>query len=192
MLAVLIVPIFAFAACGESSSDESQIEDVIESSGRSADPADCTKLMTRHLMEQVAQESGPDAERECKEEAENEEGFESVDISNIAVDGSRATAAVRMTGGGLDDGQTIELELVKDDGQWKMNEILRFVRLDKRRLVEGIEEESARPTSGFSPGFAACFAKAFEESSQEQIEIMLLSGTTDAIEEVAESCSYAD
>ena len=105
---LLVFSALAVVACGSSNSDESQVEEVVETSATSTDPADCTKLQTQQFLEQTTQESGKAAVKKCEEEAKGEEGAESASVSNVEVDGSSATAEAALTGGGL-GGQTVEV-----------------------------------------------------------------------------------
>jgi len=187
----LLVFAVALSACGGgSNNDESQIEEVIEKSAASEDPSVCTKLQTQEFTEQTTQESGKAAVKNCEEEAEEEEGVESATVSNVEVDGSTATAEAALKGGGF-DGQTIEVELVKDGDQWKLNEAVKFTRFDQEKLVEAFEGELSKASNELSPKFAACFVEAFKEASQTEIEEMLLSSSARALEEVAEGCPSA-
>jgi hypothetical protein len=185
---LLVVSAIALAACGSGgNSEESQIEEAIETSATSTDPADCTKLQTQQFMEQTTRQSGKAAVKQCEEEAEKEEGAESASVSNVAVSGSSATAEVALTGGGFGD-QSLEVELVKDGGQWKLNEAVKFTKFDRAKLVEFFKEEFSKPSSELSSKLAGCFVEAFEEASQAEIEELLLATSTKALEEVAASC----
>jgi ABC-type glycerol-3-phosphate transport system substrate-binding protein len=186
---LLVFSALALVACGSSSNgDESQIEEAIETSATSTDPADCTKLETQQFMEQTAQESGKAAVTKCEEEAEAEKGAESVSVSGVEVSGSSATAEAALTGGAL-DGQTVEVELVKNGDQWQLNEVVKFTKFDRAKLVEFVEEEfTPSSANGISPKLASCFVEAFQEGSQAEIEELILSNSSEAFEELAESC----
>jgi hypothetical protein len=187
---LMLVFAFALSACGSGSSDEGQIEEAIERSAANEDPANCTKLQTQTFTEQTQQESGKAAVQSCEEEAEESEGAESATAANVAVDGSTATAEATLKGGSL-DGQTLEVELVKDGGQWKLNEVVKFTKLDQAKLVETFEREFENSKNEVSPQLAACFAEAFAKASQAEIEEMLFSGSTRALQEAAEGCPSA-
>jgi len=178
----------ALSACGGGSSDdESQIEEAIEKSAASEDPSVCTELQTQKFTEQTTQESGKAAVENCEEEAEENEGVESASVADVEVDGSTATAEAALKGGGF-DGQTIEVELVKDGDRWKLNEAVKFTEFDREKLVEAFERELSKASNELSPQFAACFVEAFKNASQAGIEEMLLSSSPRALEEVAEGC----
>jgi hypothetical protein len=188
---LMLVFAFALSACGSGgSSDEGQIEEAIERSAANEDPANCTKLQTQTFTEQTQQESGKAAVQSCEEEAEESEGAESAMAANVAVDGSTATAEATLKGGSL-DGQTLEVELVKDGDQWKLNEVVKFTKLDQAKLVETFEREFERSKNEVSPQLAACFAEAFAKASQAEIEEMLFSVSTRALQEVVEGCPSA-
>lgn len=188
---VLFVSALALSACGGgSSNDESQIEEAIEKSAASEDPSVCTKLQTQKFTEQTTQEAGQAAVRNCEEEAEEEKGAESASVADVEVDGSTATAEATLKGGSF-DGQTLEVELVKDGERWKLNEAVKFTKFDQAKLVEAFKRELAKASSELDPQLAACFVEAFEKASQSEIEELLLSGSTRALEEVAEGCPSA-
>jgi hypothetical protein len=186
---LLIVPALALAACGGGgSSDESKVEEAIEASATASDPAACTEDQTQKFLEQTNQESGKSAVKRCEEEAERNEGAESVDTSNVEVEGSTATADVALTGSTL-NGQTVEVELVKQGDQWKLNEFVGFTKFDQAKLVESFERELSKASSKANPKFAACFIEAIEEADQAEIEEALVSGNGKAFEEIAENCA---
>jgi hypothetical protein len=184
---LLIVSLFGLAACGSSDSDESQIEEAVETSATSTDPADCKKLATQHFMEQTTQSEGSEAVKTCEKEASNDEGAEDATVSNVEVDGSTASADVALTGGGF-DGQEVEVALVKEDDQWKLNEIAGFVKFDEAKVIKTLEEGFSKPSSEVSKGLESCIIESFEEAPQSDFEAALISGSTEGFEEIAGDC----
>ena len=184
---IALLSALVLAACGGGSSEESQIEEAIEKSVTSTDPADCDKLETQKFMEQTTRESGAAAVKKCEEEAENEEGAESVAVSGVEVEGSSATAEAALTGGVL-NGQAVEVALVKEGEQWKLDEAVKITKLDRAKLVEAFKQQLAKAAGELTPRLVACFVKAFEGDSQAEVEELLLSGSTRPLEEVAEAC----
>ncbi len=184
---LLIASVFVLAACGSSDNDESQIEEAVETSATSTDPADCKKLTTQNFMEQTTQSEGSEAVKTCEKEASNDEGAEDATVSNVEVDGSKASADVALTGGGF-DGQEVEVALVKEDDQWKLNEIAGFVKFNEAKVIETLEKGFAEPSSEVSKSLASCIVESFEEAPQAEFEEALISGSTEGFEEIAGGC----
>lgn len=184
---LLIVSALAIAACGSGSSDESEIEEAVEVSATSKDPADCKKLSTQHFMEQTARSEGSEAVKVCEQNASNGAGAKSVGVSEVEVDGSKATADVALTGGSF-DGQTLEIALVKEGDQWKLDELAGFAKFDEKKVVEILEDQFDEPSSGVSKSQASCIVESFEEAPAAELEGALLSGATQGFEEIAEGC----
>lgn len=188
-LPALLVLALGLAACGSGGeSDESKIEEAVEKAATATDPAACTKYQTLAFLEQTNQGSGKAAVKQCEEEAENEESAQSASVSKVEVDGSKATADVALSGS-VFNGQTVEVGLVEEGGQWKVNEAVRFTKFNQAKLVESFEAELSKASSEVNPKFAACFIEAFEEADQGEIEAMLLGGNEKAFEELAGNCS---
>jgi hypothetical protein len=184
---LLVVSAVALAACGSGNSDESQIEEAVETSATSTDPADCTKLATQTFVEQTTQSEGAEAVKACEKEASEETGAKSAAVSNIEVDGSKATADAALTGGGL-DGQEVEVALVKEGDQWKLDEIPGFTKFDQAKVIETLERELAKPSNEVSKSDAACITKSFEEAPAAEFEEALLSPSSEGFEEIAGGC----
>lgn len=187
VLALLIVSAFTLAACGSSGGDEGEVEEAVEISATTTDPADCKKLQTQEFMEQISRESGLAAVEACEEEAKNEEGADSVEVSAIEVDGSDATAEAALEGGSL-DGQTVEVALIDDGDQWKMNEVVKFTDFDHAHLVEGLETQLS-DASGDEAKFASCFVEVFKQASEAEVEELIFGKSPQALEETFETCS---
>ena len=175
------------AACGSSNGDEEEIKEVIETAATTTNPADCKKLQTQRFMEQTSQETGKAAVEECEEEAKKEEGATSVDTSEVEVEGSNATANVALTGGTL-NGQSVEVGLTKDGDQWKMNEVIKFTQFDQEKLVEYLEGQFKEHSSEIPAQLASCFINAFKKGSQKEVEELVFGNSSNALEEVAETC----
>ena len=184
---LLILSALALSACGSSGGEESKVEETIETSATSTDPADCSRLQTQRFMEQTTQESGKAAVKKCEEEAEKEEGSESVEVSNVEAEGSSATAEAALSGGSL-DGQAVEVELVKDGDQWKLNEVVKFTKFDNGKFVETFEREIEKSGESSSK-FATCFIEAFKGADQKEVEELLFHGSGNGFEEIARECS---
>jgi hypothetical protein len=178
---------FAFAACGGGDDETSKVEETIETAATTTDPAECSKTQTQNFMEQTSQASGKAAVKKCEEEAEKEEGAESAKVSNVEVDGSSASAEVAL-GGNIFDGQTLEVALVKDGDQWKLDEVVKFTEFDHGKFVKTFEGEIEKSGEANSK-FATCFLEAFEEADQREVEELLFNSAGKGFEEIAKNCA---
>lgn len=189
LLCLMIVSAFALAACGSGgdSNEEGEIKTAIETSATSSNPADCKKVKTQKFVEQTTRTKGPEALKECEEEAKQGSGAKAATASNIEVDGSKATADVALTGGSL-GGQEVEVALVEEGGRWKLDQLTGFAKFDQETVVKTFEEEFAKPGSKVSKSLASCIADDFKKAPQAKLEDALLSGSTEGFEELAGSC----
>lgn len=190
----LLLPAFilalalGLAACGSSESDEDKIVDVIETSATSDDPASCTDLVTQTFLDQVEDGEGKAALKECEEDAEDTaDNPDSVEVTEVEVDGSNATANAAFTGGGF-DGQTLIIAVVDEDGDWKMNEITGFAEFDQAKLVQTFQEQLEEEES-IEPEVGACIIESLEELNQAEFEELLLGGSSEGFVELAEACA---
>lgn len=184
---MLVLFALGVGGCGGGGSEDGAIEEVIETSATTADPANCTELQTQAFDEQNAQTEGAEAVEACEAEAEKGEGTaESVDVSNLGVDGESATAEVAFTGGGL-DGQAVEVSLVEEGGAWKLDEILGFTEYDAGKFAAAFEA-AAENEPELSPDIASCVAEAFAQASQEEAEELAFSGREGPLAELVRDC----
>ena len=139
---LLLALALGLAACGGSSeSDEDKITTTIENAATSNDPAVCGETQTLAFMEQTAGSSGKEAEKECEAEAKSGEGQpDSVKVTKVKVDGGNATADAEFKGG-VFDAQTLEVALVEEDGDWKLDELTGFANFDSEGLVNSFAEQ---------------------------------------------------
>jgi len=187
--ALLLALALGLAACGGGGeSDEDKIASVIEESATSTDPAICKETQTQAFMEQTGGgATGSAAVKECEEETKDAGGDpDSVKVSEVEADGGRATADVAFKGGTF-DGQTLEVALVEEDGDWKLDELTGFARFDPEGLVnafaEKIEEEPE-----IEPETAECFVEGMEELSRPELESVVIENDTEVFGEIAEGC----
>jgi hypothetical protein len=199
LLLPCLILAFALSACGSSSSDstggsgdstsasssgdEAQIEETIQKSLAEPSPAACKELETKAFVEQTMHATGTQAMKAC-EELGGESNAESVDVSNIQVDGSSATAEVAFSGGAFSD-QTLVLALNKEGDNWKLNEITKFAKLEKKALLKAIEEQLQELPSNIS----GCIIDGLNKASDETFEALLLKGEDQPLEELAKSCA---
>lgn len=190
----LLIPFFTLvlalglAACGGGGeSDEDKVVETIETAATSTDPSACTEMVTLAFNEQTQSEEGKAATKSCEEEAEEgSNNPDSVDVTEVEIDGSNATADAAFTGGGF-DGQTLGIALVEEDGDWKLDQVTGFVEFDKAKLVAALAKGFEEGES-IEPELASCIVQAFEAADEEEFEELILSGSSQGIVEIAEAC----
>jgi hypothetical protein len=181
-LAALTV-VLAIAGCGGSggsstsggTSEESQIKDAISTSVTSTDPADCVKLETLTFMEQIHFTSGQAAIRACQHDApDTSDDPDSVTITNVVVHGANATADVTFHGGGF-DGSTLAMALVKQGGQWKLDQITAIPSFDLARFEAAFTQRLTRDQQ--APAAAVqCIRGQLNQAGADAVKSALISG----------------
>ncbi len=184
-----IASAFALSACGSSgNSDESNIEEAIETSATSTSPSVCTEFSTQNFVEQTSSESGSGAVKKCEEEQKEGNGkAESVEVSNIAVNGEKATAEAALTGGTF-NGQTLEVELVEEEGKWKLNELTGFASFNAAKFAASFRQVLEAESEKIPATVTSCIVENVEEASQEEVEELVLNGSSNGFVKIAEGC----
>ena len=151
-LALLALAALVLTACGGGgSSDEDKITETIETAATTSDPNNCTELETQRFAEQNSQEKGKAAIKTCEKEAEaGEEQAEGANVSNVSVNGSKATAEVEFEGGSLGS-QSLEVALVEEEGNWKLDQIEGFANYDGKALGEAFEKQFEEEPGELNP-----------------------------------------
>ena len=173
-----LVLTIVFAACGGGGGEdeESQITNVITRSVIFPNPADCTELQTQRFTEQVEFASGKKAIRSCAaEERDTSNDPFSLEMSRIAVDGSSATANIAF-GGGIFDGQTVRVSLVKEGEQWKLDRLVAFEAFDQRALAAAFLDTATAGPEPVPRGQAKCISKQLAAAQPKALQTALLSG----------------
>lgn len=186
--AFLLVLALGLAACGSGGeSDEEKIVSMIETSATSTDPANCKETQTQQFMEQTTGGSGSEAVKECEKETKSgEDNPESVNVSQVKVNGEEATANVGFEGGNF-NGQTVEVALVEEEGNWKLNELTGFAKFDPTQLV-GALAKKLEEEPNIKPQVAGCIVEGIEELSKPELESLVIENNTEPIVEIAEGC----
>jgi hypothetical protein len=185
---VLLLLVFGLTACGGGGeSDEDKVVSTIETAATSTDPAVCGETQTLSFMEQTTQETGKAAEKQCEEETKSGEGNpDSVNVSKVAVEGEKATADAEFKGGNFNQ-QTLELALVEEGGEWKLDELTGFAKFDPASFVKALAEQLEGEPS-IEPQTASCVVGGIEELSKGELENLVIEGNTGPVVEIAEGC----
>lgn len=185
----LLALALGLTACGGGESDEDKIVEVIETSATSTDPADCEALATQAFLEQTQFSKGEEAVESCEESAkETEDNPDLVEVSEVEIDGSEATAEAAFVGGNF-DGQTFTAALVEEDGDWKLDEITGFAEFDQEQLADSLEEALLSEGDSIEKELGECFGGTIRDIPQAQAEALILDGSGKAIVEIIEGCS---
>jgi hypothetical protein len=190
-LALLALAALALAACGGGgSSAEDEITEVIEKAATTNDTANCTERETLAFVEQNTQAEGQAAVKQCKEEAESgEEQAKSVKVSNVSVNGEKATADVLFEGGSLGS-QGLEVALVEEEEKWKLDHIEGFAEYDAQALGDAFEKSfEEEENSELSKEQASCIAEGVTKLSQKEAEAIFFEGETEMLLELAQNCA---
>lgn len=177
-VALLVAAPLLLAACGGDGgdSDEDQITEVITTSVKTTDPADCTKLQTQRFVEQSNYATGEDAVAQCEEDVKDTSNDpDSVEVTDISVDGDSATANVTFEGAAL-DGSTATVALVKDGDQWKLDELTDIPELNAEAFKSALAEQISTDES-IPPQIGDCIASSVNQASDAQIKQAIVGGT---------------
>jgi len=187
-VALLALAALTVTACGGGDSDEDKIVEVIEMAETTADPRHCTELQTQRFNEQVSQKTGKAATEACQKEAKaGEEQANSANVSNVSVNDDKATAEVEFKGGPLDS-QVLDVALVEEDGDWKLDQVEGFADYDGNALGAAFEKRFKEEPEGLSPKQAKCISHKIAASNEAKAEELFFGGSSKPIIRLAESC----
>ncbi|MFL5899358.1 MAG: hypothetical protein ACJ76D_13045 [Solirubrobacterales bacterium] len=187
LLPALLLALGLAACGGGGESDEDKIVNTIETAATGTDPTVCDETQTLAFMEQTTGSGGKEAEKQCEKEAEaGEDNPDSVDVSNVRVGGEKATADAAFKGGTFDE-QTLELALVEEDGEWKLDEFSGFAKFDPAPFVSALAEQLEEEPE-IEPETAGCIVEGIEELPDSELESLVVENNTGPIGEIAEAC----
>lgn len=183
----------ALAACGSGDDgagggeEGADITEAIEQAATSDSAERCTEFQTQAFTEQTEFEAGNDAIESCAEGAsDGDVAGDSVAVEDIEVDGDSATASVAFTGGSL-GGQVIEVSLVKDDEQWKLDALDRFTTFDKAAFTSALVARSESNPDTPSE-VSSCVEGELNAAPDDQLQQAFLSGEPDQLLELFGGC----
>jgi predicted flavoprotein YhiN len=181
----------ALAACGGSSSsssassaDQKQITDAIVTSGSTDNPANCTELETQRFVEQNEGETGQAALDACRK---GKNHADSIVVTNVNVDGGSATADAAITGSAF-GGQKVQISLVKDGGQWKLDHLDKFIDFDRGAFDSALKQSLSTSTNSTTAAQTTCITETLAKLSDEKIESIVLSGDENELVSIITPC----
>jgi len=188
-LVVGVLAASTLVACGSSgnSGDEDQISAAIDRAATSGDPAACTEVQTEKFVQQTSGGgTGAEAIKQCQQDA-SQGVADKVDVSDIEVNGDSATANAAVTGS-VFDGQTLQVALVKEGDQWKLDEFTGFKDFDRGAVNAALPKEiSSDPQA--SPQAVACITQQVQAVSDQQVQALFLGTDPQAENAVFGPCS---
>jgi hypothetical protein len=187
-----VLAAFALAACGgdddDGGNDDAQITAAIERAATSSDPAKCTDVETVNFIQETDADPGDSPEealRKCQEGA-GDAPAEAVDVSDIVVDGDSATAKALVTGSFF-DGQTLDLALVKDGDQWKLDAFNGFVDFDQAAIADAVSQGLRQ--EGASAQAIDCVTQQIQSQPADQVEAAFAENDRQAEDRIFEPCA---
>ncbi|HWT90893.1 MAG TPA: hypothetical protein VN179_07235 [Solirubrobacterales bacterium] len=187
---LLLVLATALVACGGGGeSDEDEVVDAIDYALTSTDPKACEEQMTQAFSEQTFRVEGASAVEMCEQNARAEESpNDPVEVTDVEIEGARATADVAFTGDGEISGQVLAMALVEEDGDWKLDEITGFAEFDRDKLVEETVKGFESGESPAGPRVLDCIRETYRGMSRSEFEEIWFQGSAEAEIEILESC----
>jgi hypothetical protein len=182
----MVLAAAALSACGSSddnSADEDSITAAIDRAATSGDPAACTDAQTQKFNEQTS--GGGDATKQCEKDAADAPA-DKVDVTNIEVNGDTATADAAVTGS-VFDSQTLQLALVKEGDQWKLDQFTGFANFDRAALGESLSAEIGKDPHS-PPKAADCVKARVETLSDQEAQDVFLSSDNSAGDKLFGPC----
>ena len=123
---LVILPLLALAGCGASTQPSSverfrgderavaqKIEDLQKAGERREPETICSDILSRTLVQQL-KAAGGDCTEEMRKAIEDADDYD-LDVREVTIDGSTATATVRRG----DDDPTETMEFTQEGGQWR-------------------------------------------------------------------------
>jgi hypothetical protein len=172
----LALAVLGFAAwgCGgggggsSTSKDEAALRKLIVDASTTNDPAKCTTAATQRFLEQIQLEKGSKAVEACKKDAKTDRPAKSVDIANVDVNGTKATATYTQNGGDA-DGQTGTVEFVKTGGNWRFDHVA-AMKIDRPKFDRAMRRSLVSPPNELSASVADCSIREVDKLSDAVIE----------------------
>lgn len=184
IVGVLLLALVAYQIFFAAPRDETKIRRTIEVVATSRNPAYCGSVMTQGYLRQTTGAPARFAVDVCRQQAPSA-GARSVVVNAVEIDGNRATATVTSEGGSFDGSQLI-VRLVKAEGTWKLDRLLRFAHFDR----QGFDRSYRRLLRRYRtrPATAKCILAQVHRLSSGQLEHLVLRGLQAAFGAIVVEC----
>ncbi|MDQ3759506.1 MAG: hypothetical protein M3331_06165, partial [Actinomycetota bacterium] len=103
------------------------------------------------------------------------------------VAGGKASALVSYSGGVV-DGSRLVVALIEDEGDWKIDQRVRFQSLDRAAFEEALRDQLVDPELGFSSKGANCIVQRFGVLPRRELEQRLLNGGDQTFDRTSVAC----
>jgi hypothetical protein len=174
------------ASVSNGGSDEAAIEETLTKAVTTNDPAKCTELQTPHYNEETGTFTAAEGLEVCEKANETEQPpAEGVELTSLTVEGEKATVEAAFEGSTL-NGQTVALEMIKEAGQWKLNQFLLFIGYNPQAAAEGIEERLAK--AGEPAQLVKCMGEGYAGLSQQVAEEVSMESNIAPLEALLQNC----
>jgi hypothetical protein len=131
MRRLVLLPLLLLAGCGQAQTsanefegDEKAVAQTIEdlqAAAQGRKPAEiCSDILSRALADKL-KSSGNDCVREMEKVTSDADDFE-LEVTEVSVTGTTATATVKARKGGDDDAETT-FSLAREDGDWRLTDL---------------------------------------------------------------------
>jgi hypothetical protein len=153
-LVVLLACALVGGCGGDNDDDAEQIREVVRLSMTTDDPeGDCQERLSDSLIERTYG-SRSRCERVQREDDDGADA-DSVEFATVEVDGNEATAEFEVRGGEV-DGAEGALELVREDGDWRIDDV-------SLGLLRSLVDIGLRSTEGLPSGGLECVRRELED-----------------------------
>jgi hypothetical protein len=180
--------VVGLTACGGGKSATTQVVDVVKRGLVTTNPLDCTRLMTHAYLIQNHLGTDQTVLLVCRHDLRDPTGNPtSVDVSNVAITGARATATVAIRGGDL-DGQTLMLGLAHEGGQWKLDRVESFLHFDRAKLLKGVLDDFTVGPQALPRALGLCFTGALGKLDDAALQAVELNDDHTVVTRLLAAC----
>ena len=158
LLALGLILALVLSGGDDAPSEEDKVKEAAEEVITTKETSACKELATQDYLEKATGQKGAEAVKECEDEPGSL--ADSTEITSTDVSGSSATVEAKLEGGEI-DGETIELKMLKEQDEWKVDDLVRT------EVTQGEEAESTVTNTvlnfGSSEGPKACEYLSFSK-----------------------------